>query len=64
MPYMTVVALDLILRSMEFEPKQIPTCGSDSTCLGEIRQFQSPLPPGWNVLSVISVNTDQPGGQI
>jgi len=58
MTYMTVVARDLISRSMEYVPKQILTWGSDSTCLGEIRKFQSPYLPVWNVLSVISVSMD------
>jgi len=42
MPYMTVVAQDVISRSMEYVPKQTLTSGSDSTYLGEIRKFQSP----------------------
>jgi len=42
MPYMTIIAQDLGSRSMEYEPKQTLTSGSDSTCLGEIRKFQSP----------------------
>jgi len=33
-------------------------------CAGEIRNFQSPSLPVWNVLSVISVNMDQCGCQI
>jgi len=42
MPSMTIVALDLEVRSMEYEPKRILTSGRDSMCLGEIRIFQSP----------------------
>jgi len=42
MLHMTVIAWDLIQSSMEYEPKQIPTWRSDSTCLGDIRLFQSP----------------------
>ena len=33
-------------------------------CLGEIRKFQSPYLPVWNVLSVISVSMDLIGYQI
>jgi len=58
MSYMTVVAQDVLDRSMEYVPKQILKRGSNSTCLGEIRKFQSPYLPVWNVLSVISVNMD------
>jgi len=43
---MTVVAQDLLERSMEYVPKQILTWGSDSTCLGEIRKFQKFLSAG------------------
>jgi hypothetical protein len=42
MPDMTVVAQDLISRSMEYTPKHTLTSGSDSLCLGEIPRFQSP----------------------
>ena len=42
MPSMTVIAPDLILGSVEYEPKQSITRDSDSMCLGEIRKFQSP----------------------
>jgi len=45
-------------------PKQIFTWGSDSTCLGEIRKFQSPYLPLWNVLSVIAVSMDWIGYQV
>jgi len=44
--------------------KQIVTWGSDYTCLGDIRNFQSPYLPVWNVLSVISVSMDIIGYQI
>jgi len=64
MPYMTVVAQDLISHSMEYVTKPITTCGIDSTCLGEIRKFESPLLPVWNVLSVIPVNMELPGCRI
>jgi len=45
MPYMTVVAQDLLLGSMEYVPKHRLTRDSDSTCLREIRKFQSPYLP-------------------
>jgi len=64
MPQMTIVAQDLISRSTEYVPKQTLTSGSDSTCLGEIRKFQSPLLPVWNFLSVILVNMELPGCRI
>jgi len=41
---------------MVYKPKQILTSGSDSTCLGEIRQLQSPYLLVWSVLSVNNVN--------
>jgi len=49
---------------MEDVPKQNLTWGSDSTCLGDIRNFQSPYLPVWNVLSIISVSMDLIGYQI
>ena len=52
----TIVAHDLGWISLEYELKQILTCGSDCMCLGEIRKFQSPQLPVWNILSVILVN--------
>jgi len=39
-------------------PKHILMSGSDSMCLGEIRNVKSADLPVWNVLSVISVNMD------
>jgi len=44
---------------MEYEPKQILTSGCDSTWLGEIRMFHSPLLPVCSIFSVNSVNMDQ-----
>jgi len=52
--HMTAVAQHLIERSMEYEPKQILTSGSDSKCLHEIRRLKSPQ---LLVRSVLSVNT-------
>jgi len=49
---------------MDYVLKQILMWGSNSTCLGEIRIFQSPYLPVWNVLSVISVSMDSIGYQI
>jgi len=40
MLYMTLVARDLIQRSMKYEPKRNLTWGSDSTCPGELRKFK------------------------
>jgi hypothetical protein len=42
MPYITVVAQDLISPSMEYVLKQTVTSDSDPMFLGEIRKFQSP----------------------
>jgi len=40
---------------MECNPKHILICGSDCRCLGEIRQFESPLLPVQNILLLNSV---------
>ena len=53
---MTVVAQGLISRCMDYVPKQNLTCGTNSRCLGEIQQFESPLLPVYSVLSVNSVS--------
>ena len=53
---MTVAAQGVISRSMDYEPKQNLTSGTDSTCLGEIQQFESPVLPDSSVLSVNSVS--------
>ena len=64
MPYMTIAPHDLTSRSMEYEVKHILIWGSDSTCLGELRKFQSALLPVWNILSVTSINMYLTGYQI
>jgi hypothetical protein len=51
-----IVARDLILHSIEYELKQIPTRCSDDRGLGEIRWYQSPLLEDFSVLSVNSAN--------
>ena len=55
----TIVAPGSIEHSMKYEPKPIPTWGSNSRCLGEIWQFESPLLVVWGILSVPSVNIDK-----
>jgi len=64
MPSMTMIALDLTYHSMEYEPKHILTGVYDPMWLGEIQKFPSPLLPVSKVLSVISVDMNQPGCQI
>jgi len=59
MVYKTVVSRDWIYCSMVYEPKQILTWGSNSTCLDQIRKFHSPLLTVWCILSVNWVNMDQ-----
>jgi len=56
--YMTILALDLVLRSMEYERRQFLTGGSDSRWLGEMPQFESPSLSVWSVLCVSSVTID------
>jgi len=53
---MTVVIRGLISHFMVYKLKQILTWGTDSRCLGEIRQCESPLMPVQSVLSVNSVS--------
>jgi hypothetical protein len=64
MPYMTIIARDLIWHTMQYDLKQILTSGSSSSCLGEIGKIQIPELPVSNILTVISVNMDQPGCQM
>jgi len=59
MLYMTVVTWDLITRSMDYTPRRIPTWGSHSMCLGQIRRLHSSSPPVGSILSLNSVNMDQ-----
>jgi len=54
--YTTVIAGGLKHCSMDCEPKEILTWGSNSRCLGEIRQFGSPFLLVWSILAVNSVN--------
>jgi hypothetical protein len=46
---------------MEYDTKQNLTGGTDSRCLGEIRQFESPLLPVLSGFSVNSVSILQSG---
>jgi len=59
MHIMSFVALGLLEHSMAYVLKQNVTWGSDSRCLSEIRQYQSPSLPVWSVLSINSVNMNQ-----
>jgi len=59
MQYMTIVAQDVTLRTMQHEPKQILTWSTDSRSLGEIWKLESPYLPVSSILSLISVNMDE-----
>ena len=57
--YMTVIALGLMLHSMEYQLKLILIWRWESRCHSDIRHFESQLLPVWSTLSINSVNWDK-----
>jgi len=55
----TIQSRDFTYCSIKYGLTDILAWGSDSRCLGEIWQYQSPSRQGWSVLSGNSVNINQ-----